>query len=219
MLARNVFLLAFVLAGIPGAFPQAPAPTEKSSYQQAMQHPRMEHVLWVIQHQPQSRLAGSPVASVVPRWDAINTRGDYEMAHRLWLAQAAAYPDNPDVLRNAATFFRAEEPVRAEVLFKRALQLDPQNKMRVADLARFYALIIARCDPPTSNYCPDSGWLNRVKSELESSSSVHLVGTLAQHLRRTMWNGAPVAPEFAARLLSRARELQPGNPLWRQTLQ
>src|SRR5688572_13244344 len=82
-------------------------------FQHAISHPRVAHAIWVIEHHPASKLAGSPIAGVT-RSDLLNTRSDYEAARLLWLKQSNAHQGNAAVLANAGRFFAAEEPKRAE---------------------------------------------------------------------------------------------------------
>jgi len=139
-------------------------------FQHAIAQPRVAHVLWVIEHHPGSKLAGSPVASVT-RADLLNTRSDYEAARLLWLKQTEVHPRDAAVLANAGRFFREEEPRRAEQFLIRAWQLEPENKMRRAALVSFYTQVVADCEfrpqaPANPRACLDSAWIQEVKSRL-----------------------------------------------------
>ena len=46
-------------------------------FRHATAEPRISHILWVIQHHPGSKLAGSPVTRIGPSQDVLNTRSDY----------------------------------------------------------------------------------------------------------------------------------------------
>ena len=105
-------------------------------FQHATAQPRISHILWVIQHHPGSKLAGSPVTRVTSSHDVLSTRSDYESVRIAWIRQIDANPAQPDILANAAAFFEMEEPSRSEVLLKRALRLQPENKFRLAALAK-----------------------------------------------------------------------------------
>jgi hypothetical protein len=151
-------------------------------FQHAISQPRLAHIFWVIANRPESKLAGSPVAVI----DILNTRGDYEKASKIWLTQIDAYTKNADVLTNAAAFFEAEEPTRAEGLLKRAWHLERDNKMRLAALSNFYSRILSACEfqveKAVPRPCPDPAWLNQLKSELESSREAQLILGVAERL-------------------------------------
>ena len=136
-------------------------------FQHAVAQPRVAHVLWIIEHHPDSKLAGSPIASVT-RSDLLNTRSDYEAARLLWLKQIEVHARNAAVLGNAGRFFSEEEPQRAEQLLIRASELDGENKMRRAALVSFYKQVVAECaQAPTSRTrCLDSAWVSGLKGKL-----------------------------------------------------
>ena len=180
-------------------------------FQHAIAQPRISHILWVIQHHPGSKLAGSPVARVAPSSDVLSTRSDYETLRIAWIGQIDANPAQPDVLANAAAFFEIEEPSRSEALLKSALRLQPENKFRLAALANFYTRAIAACDI-YANRCSDRGWITRVKFELESSGNQELVAAIgSQLLNRIEAANAQLAridDSFPLQLLERAAELR-----------
>jgi hypothetical protein len=191
-------------------------------FQHAMPAARMRHILWVVEHRPETRLAGSPVVRLDPRGGPLNTRGDYEKVRSVWLQQTAARPNNPAVAGNAGQFFEPEEPARAAGLLERAWLLDRDNKMRLAALAAFYARAITACELMQQNVvprCSSPGWLMKAKAGLEASSHAELVGTVAENLLTVADSLAATRtwrdPSFASRLLQRARELQPDNARWR----
>jgi hypothetical protein len=114
-------------------------------------------------------------------------------------------------MANAAAFFANEEPSRSEALLKRALQMQPENKFRFAELANFYTRAIAGCDI-YADRCSDRGWITQVKSELESSENQELVAAIgSQLLQRIEAANAQLARidvSFPSRLLERAAELR-----------
>ena len=180
-------------------------------FQHATAQPRISHILWVIQHHPGSKLAGSPVTRIGPSQNVLNTRSDYESVRTAWIRQIDANRDQPDILTNAAAFFEIEEPSRSEVLLKRALRLQPENKFRLAALANFYTRAIASCDI-NANRCSDRGWITRLKFELESSDNQELVAAIGRQLlsRIEVANAQVVRIDdsFPLRLLRRAAELR-----------
>lgn len=180
-------------------------------FQHATAQPRISHILWVIQHHPGSKLAGSPVARVTSSHDVLSTRSDYESVRIAWIRQIDANPAQPDILANAAAFFEMEEPSRSEVLLKRALLLQPENKFRLAALASFYTRAITGCDI-YADRCSDRGWITRVKFELESSDNQELVaaigGQLLDRIEAANAQLTRIDDSFPLRLLKRAAELR-----------
>ena len=177
-------------------------------FQYALPEPRLQHIRWVIEHRPESRLAGSAVARIEAGVNPLNTRSDYEQIRSLWLRQVAARPSDAAVLGNAGQFFEAEEPARAETLLLRSWQLDRDNKMRLAALARFYVRTLGVCEfqGPTAiqRTCPDPEWTIKAKAGLESSREAELIETVAEQLQGGTWSD----PTFAQRLQERVRELR-----------
>ena len=93
-----------------------------------------------------------------------------ESVRAAWIRQIDANRDQPDILTNAAAFFEIEEPSRSEVLLKRALRLQPENKFRLAALANFYTRAIASCDI-NADRCLRSRVDHAIEIELESSDN------------------------------------------------
>ena len=150
------------------------------------------------------------MAKVTSRHDVLSTRSDYESVRTAWIRQIDTNPAEPDTLAHAAAFFEMEEPGRSEVLLKRALLLQPENKFRLAALASFYTRAINGCDI-YADRCSDRGWITRVKFELESSDNQELVAGIGRQLlsRIEAANAqlARIDDSFPLRLLKRAAEL------------
>jgi tetratricopeptide (TPR) repeat protein len=91
------------------------------------------HVLWIIGHHPEHKLAGVHAMLVNAEFDPRL----YQDASKLWLKQVAANEKNTAVLANAAYFFAHDDPGQAESLLERARSLEPDSPewhKRLADL-------------------------------------------------------------------------------------
>jgi tetratricopeptide (TPR) repeat protein len=102
-----------------------------------LEQKREQHILWLIEHQPESELAGSPEADILPM--GINGSTDfYQLGKQRWLEQAKKYPNNPRVLMNAAQFLFPVDQNTARDLLEKALTLDPGNPEISSKLAQLY---------------------------------------------------------------------------------
>jgi len=105
---------------------------------------RRAHILWLIEHHPDSGLAGS----VEARISALDLEpffpGDavgYAQAKALWLSHTHHPGVSSVVLGNAAYFLEATDQPLAEDLLRRARIIDPTGPW-TARLGRFYALVL-----------------------------------------------------------------------------
>ena len=100
---------------------------------------RRRHALWVIKNRPESVIAGLPYAHLDPLLD-----GDaYIDARALWIKHAED-TTSVKVITNAANFFTVIDRKRAEALFIRAKELDPENPEWSARLGTLYMLGLSR---------------------------------------------------------------------------
>ena len=117
---------------------------------------RLPHILWIIEHHPDSPAAAHHASRInikdVPLADAEGFAG----ARELWLRQAAKYGNNPKVLWNAITFLAMHDKPSAETLLRRGQALEPLNSRWPESLGRLYALGILRIDALTVNSLPAS---------------------------------------------------------------
>ncbi len=58
-----------------------------------LEEKREQHIFWLIEHHPESELAGSPEAGIMPIGLSGSTDG-YQRGKQLWAQQAEKYPDN-----------------------------------------------------------------------------------------------------------------------------
>lgn len=92
------------------------------------------HVLWIIEHAPESPWADHPplLHNLAPC--------DHGRVKGLWLAHVEANPRNPTILAHAARFFLRDESDRAEQLLVRAVELEPDAPEWRTRLARLHDL-------------------------------------------------------------------------------
>src|SRR5574341_776848 len=77
-------------------------------FQNAVRHPRVEHIFWLIEHHPDSTVLETRGAALLRVKDnPLNTDADYELAKMLWLSQVERYPSNERVLHHAVNFLTA----------------------------------------------------------------------------------------------------------------
>jgi hypothetical protein len=96
---------------------------------------RQRHSLWVIEHRPETEVAGSPNCYIAPK------EGEpYRRAKELWLRHAGEPGVTAKVLGNAANFFTINEPSLSKRFLKRAMSLDPENPAWPERLSFVYSL-------------------------------------------------------------------------------
>src|SRR5258708_1606895 len=68
---------------------------------------RVAHILWMVAHRPEASVMGEPVVTVSAPGE------EYTSVEKAWLAQINRPDVTPQVLANAANFFRPLEPARS----------------------------------------------------------------------------------------------------------
>jgi hypothetical protein len=160
---------------------------------------RSRHLLWLIEHHPDSDVfqLNTIVTAVAPDYSGVNSP-NIERARALWLQQAERYATNAKVLANAATVLATSDGRIAFELLKRLRALEPENPEWLDWQAKVYATAVrssfadgiprvrawSGADKQTAHFpfnlpVAESRLL---KSELESSSDVALVGSTADAL-------------------------------------
>jgi len=102
-----------------------------------LEEKRESHVLWLIEHDPESELAGSPEAAIQPMGFSQSTEG-YQQAKQLWLAQVQKHPDNVTIVRNAAEFVSLWDRALGRELLEKVLLLEPGDPAASSALAQSY---------------------------------------------------------------------------------
>jgi beta-lactamase regulating signal transducer with metallopeptidase domain len=212
-------------------------------FQNAIRYPRVEHVFWLIEHHPDSRLLemrGAAFSRV--KGNPLNTDADYERAKMLWLRQVQRYPGNKRVLIHAIDFLTPSDLPLAEKLIRRAKESNPQEQEWTARLAALYARVISSAEITEPADLPRNPWADRAfveqaKELLQTSNDAMLIGLAgerladkAEMLRRGQMllaesprnahlvEGLRRGAAFGESLLLRAQSLEPGNPKWTEKL-
>ena len=100
---------------------------------------REKHILWLIEHHPQSDLAGSPEASIEPWGNAGSTEG-YQRGKQLWLQHAQNHPGNAQILCNAAQYLQFGDSKISRELLEKAVAVAPGDWQASSLLAQSYLL-------------------------------------------------------------------------------
>jgi hypothetical protein len=104
-----------------------------------LEEKREKQVFWLIEHHPESEVAGEPESKIMPIGMSGSTEG-YQHGKQLWLAEVEKYPDNQRVLSNAAQFFSSFDRKLGRELLERASALDPSDMLTSSKLAQTYDL-------------------------------------------------------------------------------
>jgi beta-lactamase regulating signal transducer with metallopeptidase domain len=177
---------------------------------------RIPLILWLIDHHPESELLGDPTTGISPQMDGPNV---YEDVRNSWLKQVSQHPSDARVLGNAAGYGSPQERLD---LLRRARKLDPEH--RTEPLARVYSLILVWVNETgTRDPMKDPGLAAQVRSELQSSDDIALVGSVARQVVEGASRAAisePVKWDFnslrilATELVIHAQTLEPQNRDW-----
>jgi tetratricopeptide (TPR) repeat protein len=97
---------------------------------------RTKHIVWLIQHHPDSEILGTPNGTVEAYRDATG----FELAKTAWLEAVKKHDHDAHVLGNAAQFFYLNDRKLSEDLLKKANQLEPNNPQWADKLAHLYVL-------------------------------------------------------------------------------
>jgi hypothetical protein len=170
---------------------------------------RVRHVLWLIEHHPDSELLHSYVSRF--------SKGElapveYRRAVTLWDTAAKAKPADAAVQWNAASFFQDLDPELHMHYLEATAAADPNHPFALRPLADFYALSILEGGPLAP----------RAQAGLEASNNIWVLGNAAYMLQSQYNSGLqmgrpnPRAAELAERYFLRAKALAPN--LDRQTI-
>lgn len=195
---------------------------------------RRRHLLWVIENQPESSMAGLYESALEPHGHQLADEEGFLKARELWETHLRGpRGTNPQVLGNIAKFFQLHDRELAESALLKASQIDPQNGEWRWRLGYLYGLGILGIDGLAFNGQPASidplaaegPFAAKARKELESATSALQLAVAGNVLAR--W-GTMLAPSESARvahlndalkLYRRAQELEPGNPSWKQMVQ
>ncbi len=98
--------------------------------------PLRKHVLWFIEHKPDSKVLDTPYGQL----DAIKDAEGYALAKGAWLGQIEKNPDSVAMLGNAAKFFTQHDRDLAIDSLKKAHALDLKNPDWLEQLGHVHSL-------------------------------------------------------------------------------
>jgi tetratricopeptide (TPR) repeat protein len=173
-----------------------------SSPSSDLQEKRDNHVFWLIEHHPESPLAGSPEAGIMP---GIDSTEQYQRGKQLWLQQVENRPDNVSVLRNAAQFLTAMDGKIARDLLEKAEALDPGNAQTSSALAQAYELERMQVRSPDDKAALAKKALSLRESSLETTDNAQRFYELGDLAKSALESGElNKAQQYASELLQMA---------------
>jgi hypothetical protein len=194
---------------------------------------RRRHILWLIQHHPESDLAGTPEATIDPAGHSLADPEGYRQAKAARLAQMEARKTEPAVLRHAAKFFTLpDKPVAEQALLTgQTGALAPGGWGQ--QLGHLYALGIMGIDglnqnglPTSVNAAEASGpFAQKARAALLASTDVAQLAVAGSLLTQcgAMIRAMGLTREdhlvLAETLLRKGLQLAPGHPGLTESLQ
>jgi tetratricopeptide (TPR) repeat protein len=187
---------------------------------------RIGHILWMVTHRPEVPFMGEPAVTVGQAGEA------YDAVANAWQMQVSKPGVTPQVLANAANFFRPLDPDRSIRLLEKARALEPKNRMWTFMLGEMYAFQIAGVTGLNQNGSPigvdpstkDSHQAQQIETMLFASKDTELVGAVASALQgrgaiaASMSGRQAEIAALAEELLKRAQSLDPHNARWHGAL-
>jgi hypothetical protein len=192
-------------------------------------------ILWLIEHQPESKMFEEPFSLLWVRGRIGDPEG-FAQAARLWTEQAAGPGASAKAIANAALFFRATTPAQGFAILDAAAPDHPQDP----NLARARGILHIAVMLGVSGVGEGNNRIRLVTSgakralpaaaeareAIEESKDAHLVGAAGDFLTRSgaleipndLTFGDDDAPTLAERWLRRARQLAPSDDEWNNPL-
>ncbi len=131
---------------------------------------RLQHALWLIEHNPASELLHSPVSRFA---QGQLTAAESARAAALWDAAARSRPRDAAVHWNAASFFEGLDAERHLRALEATAAADPNHPFALRPLAHAYALALVNGGPLAA----------RARNALEASKNLWVLGNAAYMLQ------------------------------------
>jgi hypothetical protein len=155
----------------------------------ALRLARRSHILWTIEHHPESSLAGATQTRFFAHPSGPSDAPGYRRARELWLNHVNRAGASPEILTNASRFFETADKPLAEEMLLRARGRDPGGPWSIR-LGRFYAVVLAGNDArlsahhstPLSLAEPGAPYTEAVREKLAQSPDDVLLLAAAEHL-------------------------------------
>lgn len=176
---------------------------------------KAELVLWLIEHQPESEILGSPYGVLSP---GDLTPDQLERAKRLW--ESAANPRQSDarIPWNAANFYQQFDRGLYVASLERAVALAPGNENYARTLGLLYASAILAANPQSMYRDPagaDPDFAGRAKHVLDTTQNVYLLEPAVRLLQSEYNKSLMIGKEnasvgvLARQYFGRAKTLDP----------
>ncbi len=154
---------------------------------------RRPHILWLIEHHPEHRMAGEWGVRMFPTsLDPLPDPSGYAAAKKLWIEKTSKPDASVAILKNASYFFEASDKPQTEKLLLRLQALDPKGGYSYS-LGRLYAFVLvgANSSMPlnvvrtVSAADAKSPYAQEIRKKLAESTDADLLGTTASYLQIT----------------------------------
>lgn len=195
---------------------------------------RRTQILWLIEHQPFSKIFDEPIARLWPHGRLGDSEG-FERSVELWKEQAAIPGASTKTIANAALFFDATDRAQAFAILDAAMRDHPEDPDLERARGTLHALAmlgVSGIDDTNNIHYVSSGAMRatpaaiEARREIESSKDAHLIGAAGVALSRIYPPAIPFdltfgdddVPALAERWLRRARELAPNDDEWNTSL-
>lgn len=197
---------------------------------------RRRHILWLIEHHPESEAAGLSEATIDKAGHNLADPEGFEQAGKLWVTEANLHETSAAVQGNAARFFQLSDKRRAIAFLTQAKKDEPNNPNWSAQIGYVSALALLGVEMINSNGLPmawnpaeaQNEFAKRLLDELKASSeaiTVGVAGTIVGQygvMLSAMYPNSGATVDFkpmSEALLTRAEQIEPGNPRWPGTLE
>jgi hypothetical protein len=165
---------------------------------------RAAHVLWLIEHHPESEILASPYAALFP---ADLPEPQYQQGKQLWERAGRSHSEDARVIWNAAQFFRGRDQALHARFLERAATLAPGNEHYGTALGLLYGEAIVRgADPALARHA--AAQLGATWNSAVVQAAVRL---FQNEFNRSVMIGreSPEYAELAQRYFRRALALNP----------
>lgn len=181
---------------------------------------RRRYILWLIEHHPESSLAGSFNANIyTTSKEPLADPAGYAQAKQRWLQQTQKPNASAAVFMNAAAFFEIADKPLAEQMLLSAQKVDPGAKVSAA-LGSLYGLVILGSNAATplnavrsvSAEEAQSDYAQSVRTRLSKSTDARLLYAAGMRLflDGRSADGSSTVDVLAENYFRRAAEIDPG---------
>ncbi|MFI5174031.1 MAG: energy transducer TonB [Terriglobia bacterium] len=117
---------------------------------------RRRHILWLIEHEPESEITRIDEALIEPKNRPLADPVGFEQARQLWLQKSKSNKCNYCVFVHTFLFLHLHDKATAETVLKKYMAQDPTRSSLYEELGRLYAYGILGLNGLTKNVFPES---------------------------------------------------------------